>query len=72
MIEFYTVYEYDQWHKVVRAILNGRPATAKDAVEYADYVIEQGRKRGTKLAKLQEQQHAKFVKNMPGYEDVLG
>ena len=55
MIEFLTAYELDQWHKVVRAILNGRPATPKDAVEYADYVIEQGRKRGYTLAKLQEQ-----------------
>ena len=49
MIEFHSMYERDQWHKLVRAILNGRPATAEVAVEYADYVIEQVRKREAEL-----------------------
>lgn len=56
MIEFLTVGERDRWNKVVRAVLNSRPATAKVAVEVADYVLEQDKKRGAELDKRLEQQ----------------
>ena len=49
MIEFLSLDEREKWHKVVRAMLNGRPATAEAAVKYADYVLEQDRERSVKL-----------------------
>ena len=60
MIEFATTYERDHWYKVARAALKGGRSNAEFAVEIADYVLEQGRKRGAKLDKLIEEQHRKL------------
>ena len=49
-MEFLTVTEYDIWHSAVIAALKGG-MTAKDAVDAADYVVEQDRER---IKKLQE------------------
>ena len=55
MIEFQTVYERDEWYKVVRAVLKGSfLANGKDAVKTADYVLEQDRKRVAKLQAAEE------------------
>ena len=59
MIEFTTPYERDQWHKVVRAALKGGQSDAEFAVEIADYVLEQHRKRTAKLNKLMEEERRK-------------
>ena len=66
MIEFSTAYERDQWYKVVRAILNGRPATAEIAVEIADYVLEQDRAR---ISKSMKQAREEFEKEFKEHQE---
>ncbi len=58
MIEFHNELERKEWHKVVKAVLKGgKTMQGKDAVEIADYVLEQDRAR---ISKSMEQAREEF------------